>query len=158
MRHIVGKLSTSSFQRYKVCANRSSDEGVMAPGSRGIGAVFVHSSGEDSDQTGDAFGEPRVPRRSRESFQRTPADQLVRRKTAPRRLPGKDRFAPFVRKRTSRAFRRYEFLKGTRTEIEEDSRGCWRGRIRLPRGSTTTRAGPSCAAHDGAARGVHGFL
>jgi hypothetical protein len=48
--------------------------------------------------------------------------------------------------------------KGTRTEIEEDSRGCWRGRIRLPRGSTTTRAGPSCAAHDGAARGVHGFL
>uniref|UniRef100_A0A2N9HQI4 Aminotransferase-like plant mobile domain-containing protein n=1 Tax=Fagus sylvatica TaxID=28930 RepID=A0A2N9HQI4_FAGSY len=43
MRHIVGKLSTSSFQRYKVCANRSSDEGVMAPGSRGIGAVFVHS-------------------------------------------------------------------------------------------------------------------
>uniref|UniRef100_A0A2N9HH06 Uncharacterized protein n=1 Tax=Fagus sylvatica TaxID=28930 RepID=A0A2N9HH06_FAGSY len=44
MRHIVGKLSTSSFQRYKVCANRSSDEGVMAPGSRGIGAVFVHSS------------------------------------------------------------------------------------------------------------------
>uniref|UniRef100_A0A2N9HI62 Uncharacterized protein n=1 Tax=Fagus sylvatica TaxID=28930 RepID=A0A2N9HI62_FAGSY len=44
MRHIVGKLSTSSFQRYKVCTNRSSDEGVMAPGSRGIGAVFVHSS------------------------------------------------------------------------------------------------------------------
>uniref|UniRef100_A0A2N9HZ18 Uncharacterized protein n=1 Tax=Fagus sylvatica TaxID=28930 RepID=A0A2N9HZ18_FAGSY len=44
MRHIVGKLSTSSFQRYKVCANRSSDEGVMAPGSRGVGAVFVHSS------------------------------------------------------------------------------------------------------------------
>uniref|UniRef100_A0A2N9GNP7 Uncharacterized protein n=1 Tax=Fagus sylvatica TaxID=28930 RepID=A0A2N9GNP7_FAGSY len=31
----VGKLSTSSFQRYKVYANRSSDEGVMAPGSRG---------------------------------------------------------------------------------------------------------------------------
>uniref|UniRef100_A0A2N9IQ65 Aminotransferase-like plant mobile domain-containing protein n=1 Tax=Fagus sylvatica TaxID=28930 RepID=A0A2N9IQ65_FAGSY len=45
MRHIVGKLSTSSFQRYKVCANRSSDEGVMAPGSRGVGAVFVHFSG-----------------------------------------------------------------------------------------------------------------
>uniref|UniRef100_A0A2N9HC15 Aminotransferase-like plant mobile domain-containing protein n=1 Tax=Fagus sylvatica TaxID=28930 RepID=A0A2N9HC15_FAGSY len=61
-------LSTSSFQRYKVCANRSSDEGVMAPGSRGIGAVFVHSSGEDSDQTGDAFGEPRVPRRSRSHY------------------------------------------------------------------------------------------
>uniref|UniRef100_A0A2N9HBX0 Uncharacterized protein n=1 Tax=Fagus sylvatica TaxID=28930 RepID=A0A2N9HBX0_FAGSY len=55
--------------------NRSSDERVMAPGSRGIGAVFVHFSGEDSDQTGDAFGEPRVPRRSLESlsFQRTRA-------------------------------------------------------------------------------------
>uniref|UniRef100_A0A2N9G062 Uncharacterized protein n=1 Tax=Fagus sylvatica TaxID=28930 RepID=A0A2N9G062_FAGSY len=36
----------------------------MAPGSRGIGAVFVHLSGEDSDQMGDAFGKPRVPRRS----------------------------------------------------------------------------------------------
>uniref|UniRef100_A0A2N9FYI9 Uncharacterized protein n=1 Tax=Fagus sylvatica TaxID=28930 RepID=A0A2N9FYI9_FAGSY len=44
MRHIFGKLSTSSFQRYKVCTNRSSDEGVMAPGSRGVGAVFVHFS------------------------------------------------------------------------------------------------------------------
>uniref|UniRef100_A0A2N9HFR4 Aminotransferase-like plant mobile domain-containing protein n=1 Tax=Fagus sylvatica TaxID=28930 RepID=A0A2N9HFR4_FAGSY len=64
MQHIAGKLSTSSFQRYKVCVNRSSDERVMAPGSRGIGAVFVHLSGEDSDQMGDAFGKPRVPRRS----------------------------------------------------------------------------------------------
>uniref|UniRef100_A0A2N9F631 Aminotransferase-like plant mobile domain-containing protein n=1 Tax=Fagus sylvatica TaxID=28930 RepID=A0A2N9F631_FAGSY len=36
----------------------------MAPGSRGVGAVFVHFSGEDSGQTGDAIGEPRVPRRS----------------------------------------------------------------------------------------------
>uniref|UniRef100_A0A2N9F5U4 Uncharacterized protein n=1 Tax=Fagus sylvatica TaxID=28930 RepID=A0A2N9F5U4_FAGSY len=80
MRHIVGKLSTSSFQRYKVCTNRSSDEGVMAPGSRGIGAVFVHSSGEDSGQTGDAIGEPRVPRRSRSHYlSNAPglADQLV---------------------------------------------------------------------------------
>jgi hypothetical protein len=64
MQHISGKFSTSSFQRYKVFMNRSSDERVMAPGSRGIGAIFVHFSGEDSDQTGDAFGEPRVPRRS----------------------------------------------------------------------------------------------
>uniref|UniRef100_A0A2N9G517 Uncharacterized protein n=1 Tax=Fagus sylvatica TaxID=28930 RepID=A0A2N9G517_FAGSY len=80
MRHIVGKLSTSSFQRYKVCANRSSDEGVMAPGSRGVGAVFVHFSGEDSGQTGDAIGEPRVPRRSRSHYlSNAPglADQLV---------------------------------------------------------------------------------
>uniref|UniRef100_A0A2N9ERF9 Uncharacterized protein n=1 Tax=Fagus sylvatica TaxID=28930 RepID=A0A2N9ERF9_FAGSY len=47
----------------------------MAPGSRGVGAVFVHFSGEDSGQTGDAIGEPRVPRRSWESlsFQRTRA-------------------------------------------------------------------------------------
>jgi hypothetical protein len=36
----------------------------MAPGSRSVGAVFVHFSGEDSDQTGDTIGEPRVPRRS----------------------------------------------------------------------------------------------
>ena len=36
----------------------------MAPGSRGAGAVFVCFSGEDSGQTGDAIGEPRVPRRS----------------------------------------------------------------------------------------------
>uniref|UniRef100_A0A2N9IQP0 Reverse transcriptase RNase H-like domain-containing protein n=1 Tax=Fagus sylvatica TaxID=28930 RepID=A0A2N9IQP0_FAGSY len=42
----------------------------MAPGSRGVGAVFVHFSGEDSGQTGDQTGstEPeRVP------FQRTRA-------------------------------------------------------------------------------------
>ena len=64
MHHIVGKLSTSTFQRYKVCANRSSDERVMAPGSRGAGAVFVCFSGEDSGQTRDATGEPRVARHS----------------------------------------------------------------------------------------------
>jgi hypothetical protein len=64
MQHIVGKISTSSFQRYKVCTDQSSDERVMAPGSRGVRAVFVHFSDEDSDQTGDAIGEPRVPRRS----------------------------------------------------------------------------------------------
>uniref|UniRef100_A0A2N9FWF1 Tf2-1-like SH3-like domain-containing protein n=1 Tax=Fagus sylvatica TaxID=28930 RepID=A0A2N9FWF1_FAGSY len=80
MQHIVGKLSTSSFQRYKVCVNRSSDEGVMAPGSRGVGAVFVHFSDEDSGQTGDAIGEPRVPRRSWSHYlSNAPglADQLV---------------------------------------------------------------------------------
>jgi arginase family enzyme len=52
MQHIAGKLSTSSFQRYEVYMNRSSDERVMAPGSRGIGAVFVHLSGEDSIKWG----------------------------------------------------------------------------------------------------------
>ena len=40
----------------------------MAPGSRGIGAVFVHFSDEDSGQTGDAIGEPRVPRRSQSRY------------------------------------------------------------------------------------------
>ena len=68
MQHIVGKLSTSSFQRYKVCANRSSDERVMAPRSWGVEAVFVHFSDEDSSQTGDVLGEPRVPRRSRSRY------------------------------------------------------------------------------------------
>uniref|UniRef100_A0A2N9J3G1 Uncharacterized protein n=1 Tax=Fagus sylvatica TaxID=28930 RepID=A0A2N9J3G1_FAGSY len=64
-RHIFGKLSTSSFQRYKVYANRSSDERVMAPGSRSAGAVFVCFSGKDFGQTGDATGEPRVASHSR---------------------------------------------------------------------------------------------
>ena len=40
----------------------------MAPGSQGAGAVFVCFSGEDSGQTGNAFGEPRVPRRSRSRY------------------------------------------------------------------------------------------
>uniref|UniRef100_A0A2N9IYW8 Uncharacterized protein n=1 Tax=Fagus sylvatica TaxID=28930 RepID=A0A2N9IYW8_FAGSY len=60
MQHIVGKLSMSTFQWYKVCTNRSSDERVMTPGSRGAGAVFVCFSGEDSGQMGEAAGEPRV--------------------------------------------------------------------------------------------------
>ena len=36
----------------------------MAPGSWGVGAVFVRFSDEDSGQSGDTTGEPRVPRRS----------------------------------------------------------------------------------------------
>jgi hypothetical protein len=101
MRHIVGKLSTSSFQRYKFCANRSSDEGVIAPGSRGVGTVFVHSSDADSGQTGDAIGKPRVPRRSRSYYLSNAlglADQLVAsRKDSAREggcLGEKMRFAP----------------------------------------------------------------
>jgi hypothetical protein len=73
----------------------------MAPGSRGVGAVFVHFSGEDSDQTGDAIGEPRVPRRSRSCYlSNAPglADQLVAsRKDSAREggCPGgKTRFTP----------------------------------------------------------------
>jgi hypothetical protein len=41
MQHIFENLSISTFQRYKVCVNRSPDERVMAPGSRGARAVFV---------------------------------------------------------------------------------------------------------------------
>ena len=73
MQHIAGKLSMSSFQRYKVCTNRSSDERIMAPRSRGARAVFVCFSGEDSGQT-------RVPRHSRSLYlSNTPGlkDQLV---------------------------------------------------------------------------------
>ena len=40
----------------------------MAPGSRGAGVVFVCFSGEDSGQTGDATGEPRVTRRSQSHY------------------------------------------------------------------------------------------
>jgi hypothetical protein len=58
----------STFQRYKVFTNRSLDERVMAPGSWGIGAVFVCFSGEDSGQTGDVISEPRVARRSRSRY------------------------------------------------------------------------------------------
>ena len=64
MQHISGKLSMSTFQRYKVCANWSLDERVMAPGSWGVRAIFVCFSGEDSGQTGDVTSEPRVARRS----------------------------------------------------------------------------------------------
>uniref|UniRef100_A0A2N9I2M3 Uncharacterized protein n=1 Tax=Fagus sylvatica TaxID=28930 RepID=A0A2N9I2M3_FAGSY len=50
----LGKLEKSTFQRYKVCANQSSDGKVMAPESRGVQVVFLHFSGE-----------PRVASRSR---------------------------------------------------------------------------------------------
>ena len=40
----------------------------MAPGSRGVGVVFARFSSEDSDQTGDATGKPRVPRHSRSRY------------------------------------------------------------------------------------------
>jgi hypothetical protein len=73
----------------------------MASGIRGVGAVFVHFSGEDSGQMGDAIGEPRVPRCSRSRYlSNAPrlADQLVAsRKDSVREggCPGgKMRFAP----------------------------------------------------------------
>jgi hypothetical protein len=101
IQHITGKLSTSSFQRYKVCVNWSSDERVMAPESRGVGAIFVRFSSEDSGQTGDAIGEPRVPCRSWSRYlSNAPglADQLVAsRKDSAREgggPGGKTRFTP----------------------------------------------------------------
>ena len=36
----------------------------MAPGIWGVGAVFLHFSGENSGQTGEATGKPRVARHS----------------------------------------------------------------------------------------------
>jgi hypothetical protein len=54
----------STFQRYKFYMNRSLDKGVLTPRSRGAGAIFACFSGEDSGQTGEATGEPRVARRS----------------------------------------------------------------------------------------------
>uniref|UniRef100_A0A2N9HIP9 Uncharacterized protein n=1 Tax=Fagus sylvatica TaxID=28930 RepID=A0A2N9HIP9_FAGSY len=100
MQHIAGKLSTSSFQRYEVCMNRSSDERVMAPGSRGIGAVFVHLSGEDSDQMGDAFGKPRVPRRSWSRYLSN-APGLVDQLVASRKDSAREGGSPDVRFRRS---------------------------------------------------------
>uniref|UniRef100_A0A2N9H3Z4 Uncharacterized protein n=1 Tax=Fagus sylvatica TaxID=28930 RepID=A0A2N9H3Z4_FAGSY len=80
MQHIVGKISTSTFQRYKVYTNRSSDEKLWLPEVGVSELVFVCFSGEDSGQTGDATGEPRVARRSRSCYlSNAPglADQLV---------------------------------------------------------------------------------
>ena len=42
--------------------NRSFEERVMAPRSWGVEAVFSRFSEEDSGQTGEATGEPRVAR------------------------------------------------------------------------------------------------
>ena len=60
MRGTVGKLEKSTFQRYQVFMNRSLNKKVMAPGSRGVWDVFLRFSDEDSSQTGDVTGEPRV--------------------------------------------------------------------------------------------------
>ena len=60
MQHIVGNPQMSTFQTYKGYTNRSSDGKVMAPGSRVVWAIYSHFSGEDSSQTGEATGEPRV--------------------------------------------------------------------------------------------------
>ena len=61
----VGKLEKSTFQRYQICANQSSDGKVMAPRSQGVRVVFLYFSGKDTCQTGDVIGEARVACRSR---------------------------------------------------------------------------------------------
>uniref|UniRef100_A0A2N9GN75 Uncharacterized protein n=1 Tax=Fagus sylvatica TaxID=28930 RepID=A0A2N9GN75_FAGSY len=101
---------------------------------------------------------PRLPGAITPSSELRFAQTLYRWKEDVESFPKICRMTHFEFRKTSKTAPENRIKKGTRTEIEEDSRGCWRGRIRLPRGSTTTRAGPSCAAHDGAARGVHGFL
>uniref|UniRef100_A0A2N9G6M2 Uncharacterized protein n=1 Tax=Fagus sylvatica TaxID=28930 RepID=A0A2N9G6M2_FAGSY len=101
---------------------------------------------------------PRLPGAITPSSELRFAQTLYRWKEDVESFPTICRMTHFEFRKTSKTAPENRIKKGTRTEIEEDSRGCWRGRIRLPRGSTTTRAGPSCAAHDGAARGVHGFL
>uniref|UniRef100_A0A2N9I3T6 Aminotransferase-like plant mobile domain-containing protein n=1 Tax=Fagus sylvatica TaxID=28930 RepID=A0A2N9I3T6_FAGSY len=80
MRHIVVKLAKSNFQRYKVRVNQSSNGRVMAPGSRGVGAIFSPFSGEDFGQMGDATGKLKVASRSWScSLYNTPglADQIA---------------------------------------------------------------------------------
>jgi hypothetical protein len=64
MRGTVGNIEKSTFQQYQVCTNRSSVGKVMAPGSRRVRVVFLRFSGEDSGQTRDVAGEPRVAGRS----------------------------------------------------------------------------------------------
>jgi hypothetical protein len=65
MQGTVGNLEKYNFQRYKDFMNRSSDGKVMAPGNWGVGAIFLHFTSEDSGQTGDDTGKPRVATRSR---------------------------------------------------------------------------------------------
>ncbi len=62
---IVRKIEKSTLQRYQVCTNRSLNQKVMAPGSKGVRVVFLCFSDEDSGQTRDVAGEPRVARCSR---------------------------------------------------------------------------------------------
>jgi hypothetical protein len=72
----------------------------MTPGSWGAGVVFICFSGEDSGQTGEAAGEPRVARRSRShhlSNAPRPARQLAAsRKDSAREggCPGEKRTKP----------------------------------------------------------------
>ena len=102
IQNIIGKLSMSSFQRYKFCVNWSFDERVMAPGSRGAGTVFVCFSGEDSGQTRDATGEPRVARCSR-SCHLSNAPRLVGQLSASRKDSAREGGCPGEKRAKSSA-------------------------------------------------------
>uniref|UniRef100_A0A2N9FFC5 Uncharacterized protein n=1 Tax=Fagus sylvatica TaxID=28930 RepID=A0A2N9FFC5_FAGSY len=95
---------------------------------------------------------PRLPGAITPSSELRFVQTLYRWKEDVESFPTICRMTHFEFQKTSKTAPENRIKKGTRTEIEEDSRSCWRGRIRLPRGSTTTRAGPpsSRAAHDGA--------
>ena len=58
-------IEMSFFQWYQFCRNQSSDERVMAPGMKGVRAVFLYFSGKDFGKTEDATGELRHTSRSR---------------------------------------------------------------------------------------------
>jgi hypothetical protein len=64
----------------------------------------------------------------------------------------------FEFRKTSKTALENRVKKDTRTETEEDSRGCWRGWIRTPRGGRTRGAPSSRAAHHDGAPGVHAPL
>uniref|UniRef100_A0A2N9F7M9 Uncharacterized protein n=1 Tax=Fagus sylvatica TaxID=28930 RepID=A0A2N9F7M9_FAGSY len=72
---------TSSFQRYKVCANRSSDSRELWLPEVGVSELFLCTFPMKIPvKRGNAIGEPRVPRRSRSHYlSNAPglADQLV---------------------------------------------------------------------------------
>uniref|UniRef100_A0A2N9FGV5 Uncharacterized protein n=1 Tax=Fagus sylvatica TaxID=28930 RepID=A0A2N9FGV5_FAGSY len=102
MQHIAGKLSTSTFQRYKVYTNRSSDERFMAPGTRGAGVVFSCFSGEDPDQTGEATDEPRVAHCSRSCLFPTHPGLWIKLQRAEKNLHAK----AVVREKNALDFRR----------------------------------------------------
>jgi hypothetical protein len=57
----------------------------MSPGSWGAGVIFVCFSDEDSGQTGDATGEPRVARRSRSRHLSNAGQLAVSRKDSARK-------------------------------------------------------------------------
>uniref|UniRef100_A0A2N9IBC0 Uncharacterized protein n=1 Tax=Fagus sylvatica TaxID=28930 RepID=A0A2N9IBC0_FAGSY len=119
------------------------------PRLTGIFIGKVHKNSSDTPTSG-----------SHNSLVRTPihVQTLYRWKEDVESFPTICCMTHFEFRKTSKTALENRVKKDTRTETEEDSRSCWRGRIRPPRGGTTTRAGPYRAARDGPARGVHAVL